>query len=123
MANIYTRYIGTTLNAHAFNSLAEYKQAKIQDRDTKQHRPDILALAKQRLGEFAVVGLTERFQETLYLLAYTFGWPPVVNPTRQNMATHRLDVKEIFGVRVARFLRGAPCPISQHGGCCPDRYL
>ncbi|MCB0165369.1 MAG: sulfotransferase family 2 domain-containing protein [Anaerolineae bacterium] len=96
VANIYTRYIGTTLNAHAFNSLAEYKQAKIQDRDTKQHRPDILALAKQRLGEFAVVGLTERFQETLYLLAYTFGWPPVVNPTRQNMATHRLDVKEIL---------------------------
>lgn len=33
--------------------------------------------AKQRLGQFSFVGVTERFQDSLFLMAYTFGWPPV----------------------------------------------
>ncbi|MEW5871690.1 MAG: sulfotransferase family 2 domain-containing protein [Chloroflexota bacterium] len=52
-----------------------------------------LRLAKERLETFAWVGLTERFQESLYLLSYVFGWPPVtavhnrnVNPARPRLA-------------------------------------
>ena len=95
-ANIYTRFIGTTLNAQSFKSLTEYQEAKTQERLLiNQNHSDTLALAKQRLAEFAIVGLTERFQDTLSLLAYTFGWPPVVSPIRQNVAAHRLTVNEI----------------------------
>ena len=36
-----------------------------------------LAEGIERLNQFTFVGLTERFQESLYLLAYTFGWYPV----------------------------------------------
>lgn len=32
--------------------------------------------AKQRLDEFAFFGLSERFQESVFLMAYTFGWMP-----------------------------------------------
>jgi hypothetical protein len=37
----------------------------------------LLVLAKQRLDQFAFVGLTERFRESVDLLTYTFGWSPV----------------------------------------------
>ena len=37
----------------------------------------LLVLAKQRLEQFAFVGLTERFRESVDLLTYTFGWDPV----------------------------------------------
>jgi hypothetical protein len=33
--------------------------------------------AKQRLDQISFVGVTERFQDSLFLMAYTFGWPPV----------------------------------------------
>ena len=38
--------------------------------------PD-LEQAKRRLDQFAFVGLTERFQDSLFLMAYTFGWLPI----------------------------------------------
>jgi len=36
-----------------------------------------LEQAKQRLDNLAFVGLTERFQDSLFLMAYTFGWLPI----------------------------------------------
>lgn len=50
--------------------------------------PD-LEQAKRRLDSFAFVGLTERFQETLFLLAYTFGWPPAVEYRSLNVGIER----------------------------------
>jgi hypothetical protein len=35
----------------------------------------MLRLARERLEQFAFVGLTERFAESISLLCYTFGWP------------------------------------------------
>jgi glycosyltransferase involved in cell wall biosynthesis len=62
--------------------------------------PD-LDRARQTLASFAFVGLTERFQESLFLLSYTFGWPPVreyrslnvasVRPRREQLPGHLLD--------------------------------
>lgn len=40
----------------------------------------LLELAKRHLEEFAFVGLTERFSDSVQLLTYTFGWPPVLDP-------------------------------------------
>lgn len=37
-----------------------------------------LEQAKKRLDQIAFFGLTERFQDSLFLLAYTFGWTPHV---------------------------------------------
>jgi len=49
-----------------------------------------LEIAKQRLSEFAFVGLTERFEDSLYLLCYTFGWRPIQNVLKQNVAPDRM---------------------------------
>ena len=51
--------------------------------------PDLLALAKQHLRDhFSVVGLMERFDETLLLLKQAYGWRNV-RYVRQNVTTSR----------------------------------
>lgn len=49
---------------------------------------DLLAIAKVRLQEFAYFGLAERFEDSLRLLCYTFGWDPVHEYTLYNVAPH-----------------------------------
>jgi len=39
--------------------------------------PPDLGLAKKRLETFEFIGITERFEESLQLLSYTFGFPPI----------------------------------------------
>ncbi|MCB0208455.1 MAG: sulfotransferase family 2 domain-containing protein [Anaerolineae bacterium] len=97
VANIHTRFIGATLNADAFPSASAYQQATVLEVHThgQYHQVDTLARAKERLAEFAVVGLTERFQDTLYLLAYTFGWFPKMKPLHRNVAVERPAVDAI----------------------------
>ena len=41
-------------------------------------------LAKKRLEQMAFFGLTERFQDSLFLLSYTFGWRPILNKLHLN---------------------------------------
>lgn len=59
--------------------------------------PDV-ALSKERLKEdFVVVGLTERYQESLDLLAYAFRWPKITEYELKNVAPDpltRADVGE-----------------------------
>ncbi|HMO55961.1 MAG TPA: sulfotransferase family 2 domain-containing protein, partial [Roseiflexaceae bacterium] len=54
-----------------------------------------LACATQRLQQFAWVGLTERFSESLALLAYTFGWWPIHNEPRVNITRVRPKVADL----------------------------
>ncbi|HET6847026.1 MAG TPA: hypothetical protein VFH29_09340 [Anaerolineales bacterium] len=43
-----------------------------------------LKRAKQRLQNLAFFGMTERFQESLFLLSYAFGWRPILDEVRLN---------------------------------------
>lgn len=54
-----------------------------------------LAIAKQRLQEFAFFGITERFYESLQLLAYTFGWPPPTSVPEINTAPQPFEITRI----------------------------
>jgi len=56
----------------------------------------LLELAKSRLERFAFVGLQDRFEESLRLLAYTFGWPL---PDRTPRANVRRNVREELSER------------------------
>ncbi len=54
-------------------------------------QPD-LALAKQYLREeYAWVGLTERYNDSLELLSYTFGWPSLTQYEKQNVTPNRIE--------------------------------
>ncbi|MGJ3251416.1 MAG: sulfotransferase family 2 domain-containing protein [Elainellaceae cyanobacterium] len=50
---------------------------------------ELLAIAKQRLDEFAFVGLVEHFQDSMLLLSYIFGWYPFEPVERLNQAPQR----------------------------------
>jgi hypothetical protein len=59
-------------------------------------RPHLdLDLARERLERFAFVGLTERFQDSLFLLAYTFGWRPVLDPPHVSASESRVRREQV----------------------------
>jgi hypothetical protein len=70
-ANLQIRQIAAGLgNRHANPFEASPLESQYSD-------DDLLALAKAHLQEFAFVGVTERFNDAVLLLAYIFGWYPV----------------------------------------------
>jgi hypothetical protein len=61
-----------------------------------QHSSEIdLACAKQVLPTFAWVGLTERYEDSLALMAYTFGWWPVRTIRRLNVTARRPQLSQL----------------------------
>ena len=73
--NIQTRFIASTaMNWEAIKFFQDYGGVE---------------LAQTRLKDFAVVGLTERFAESMHLLAYTFGWRPITQFQALNTAPQK----------------------------------
>src|SRR5262249_40021848 len=62
----------------------------------------VLAVAKHRLDRFAFVGLTERFRESVALLAYTFGWRPVAEVPVRNVTEKRIRRDQLTGETATR---------------------
>ena len=72
----------------SFHHLKEYSQDNISD-------PKLITIAKKHLSEFAFVGLTEKFYESLLLLCYTFDWLPI-HPTRKiNVGKKRVKQRDL----------------------------
>lgn len=46
----------------------------------------LLEIAKKHLSDFAFVGLVEKMEESLFLLHYTFGWTPILDVMKKNIA-------------------------------------
>ncbi|MBK8987159.1 MAG: sulfotransferase family 2 domain-containing protein [Chloroflexi bacterium] len=61
--------------------------------------PDHLQRARQNLETFVLVGLTERFDESLLLMRQLFGWRNIFYAER-NVSQHRLSVDEAARVAV-----------------------
>jgi hypothetical protein len=53
-----------------------------------------LNVARQRLRKIAFLGLVERFQDSLFLLSYTFGWRPILNTTHLNITPKKEEEEE-----------------------------
>jgi hypothetical protein len=54
-----------------------------------------LELALTSLDEFAFVGLVERFQDSLFLLSYIFGWKPILNTRKENASSAKKSSSQI----------------------------
>lgn len=66
-----------------------WDHSELRDRDhdalmVKYSDPRLVDRAIERADRFAVVGIQERFDETLRLTAHTLGWPPRSAPPRLN---------------------------------------
>ncbi|MGJ3247444.1 MAG: hypothetical protein ACFE0I_15400 [Elainellaceae cyanobacterium] len=56
---------------------------------------DLLDLAKDHLDQFAFVGLTERFNESILLLSYIFGWYPAMEYQSLRVSSSSSPLSEI----------------------------
>jgi hypothetical protein len=50
---------------------------------------ELLAMAKKNIDDYLFVGLTERFQDSVFLLNYIFGWYPIANYQSLRVAAKR----------------------------------
>ena len=64
------------------------KKRDLKTKVVKQETPTItfenLDLAQKRLEDLAFFGLTDRYQDSLFLLSYIFGWRPILNTLHLN---------------------------------------
>lgn len=56
---------------------------------------ETMALASDSIDQFGFVGLVERFQDSLFLLSYIFGWKPILNSRKENAAKQKKPLAEI----------------------------
>ncbi|NJR40175.1 MAG: sulfotransferase family protein [Leptolyngbyaceae cyanobacterium CSU_1_4] len=52
---------------------------------------DVFEIALESLDHFAFVGLVERFQDSLFLLSYIFGWRPIMNTRKENISKEKIS--------------------------------
>ncbi|MBD2088484.1 sulfotransferase family 2 domain-containing protein [Microcoleus sp. FACHB-1515] len=45
---------------------------------------EVLEIAKEGIDRYAFAGILERFQDSLFLLSYIFGWKPILNQRKEN---------------------------------------
>jgi len=88
-----THWLGVDQDVLSFTKDMDLNQ--IADFQPEEHEtflsPDmsddeLLKIAKQRLSEFAWVGILERFEESMFLLHYQFGWKPIRDTRKRNVA-------------------------------------
>jgi hypothetical protein len=84
-----TALLGAQARVWQLNRLSHTAQVR------QQIAADDLARAIEQLRRCAWFGLTERFQESLALLAFTFGWRPRRDTLRLNMAPQRQRLEQI----------------------------
>lgn len=72
-----------------------HKNKKIKSIICSRSDDKILESAKQSLSNFAFFGLTERLEDSLYLLCYIFGWKPIRNIPMLNTSSNRITKEEL----------------------------
>jgi len=66
-------------------NMQTYRVAKVAQFNLNDLSPEeTLELAKQSLDQFAFAGILEKFQDSLFLLSYIFGWKPILNSRKEN---------------------------------------
>lgn len=89
-------------------SYARYNQLRSRVSDTARIIANTeitranLNIAKQRLKKIAFLGLVEKFQDSLFLLSYTFGWRPIWDTTRLNATRDQQDPRSTSPQVLAR---------------------
>jgi len=96
LKNIQTHYIGVDLDvlSHAKGmtpeELADYQPEEYTYfRSPKMSDEKLVDIAKKHLSDFAFIGIMEKMEESLILLHFTFGWKPIRNKVRKNVAPNQ----------------------------------
>ncbi|MCU0569268.1 MAG: hypothetical protein MUF49_22175, partial [Oculatellaceae cyanobacterium Prado106] len=84
-------YVSDADNLSMANSQTRHLSSSLYKDDPEQW----LAIAQQHLQDFACFGLVERFQDSMALLAYTFGWNPLAEFQNLMVAPRRLKQDQL----------------------------
>ena len=99
LTDLQTKFLGGAVGSKvpiteekAEPSLEEYiqkvsKEMNLEPFPVEEYRfanKENLEKAKRGLEQAAFFGITERFQDSLFLMSFTFGWPPVLDSLRLN---------------------------------------
>ncbi|MEL6222379.1 MAG: hypothetical protein AAFQ57_00940 [Cyanobacteria bacterium J06626_14] len=88
--NLQTRSIAFDLGFKELKKIRRFAaQGVIGTLQPERSDDELLAIAKQRLDNFPFVGIVERFQDSLFLLSYVFGWYPIRQTRQLNKAPDR----------------------------------
>ena len=91
-------YIESPISSQLVNGQTRLIAGEAADRVRDAEDPELLAAAKQNIiGHFGLVGLSERFDESLLLAKEIFGWVRPVYYVRQNVTSRRPLAEEIPG--------------------------
>jgi hypothetical protein len=69
--------LGKNMQTYHVAKVARFHLADLTPEET-------LEVAKESLDQFAFVGILEKFQDSLFLLSYIFGWKPILNSRKEN---------------------------------------
>jgi len=94
--NLQTRSIAFDLGFKELKKIRRFaSQGVIGTLQENRTDEELLAIAKTRLEEFPFVGLVERFQDSLFLLSYVFGWYPMRQSRELNKAPKKATNRKI----------------------------
>ncbi|MEW5871692.1 MAG: hypothetical protein AB1894_20655 [Chloroflexota bacterium] len=94
MGSIQTRQLGRAQHSQPQEPASEWVRVQCAN-DPENTSTLMLERAKCRLSQLAFWGLTERFQDGLFLLSYTFGWRPPRIYSYLNATANRLHREQI----------------------------
>jgi len=102
LRNVQTRYLALDLDIPTILQSTEYRFKDFLIESISEFlSPEIddeqlIKTAKKNLSTGIFVGLVEKFEESLFLLYYTFGWKPKKNTTNKKQIIHSYQPKRAY---------------------------
>jgi len=90
-----TKYIGLDPDVSSMidllnrESILNFEFSETFNLTRSKTNEDLIKTSIQNLSKFAFVGIAEKFEESLFLLFYTFGWRPVMRSWKLNVSPKR----------------------------------
>lgn len=125
IANLQTRSIAFDWGLTEIRASKKFPSRGILGTPPDLPDDELLAIAKQRLDDFAFVGLAERFQDSLLLLSYIFGWYPIVQSREMNKAPKKLRSSDLSQAALDAVMERNQLDedLYQHGQAIFQRHL
>jgi hypothetical protein len=97
----------TNPNPTVQRSIANHQTRKLAaiDEEAEVADAELIASAKANLDQFLFVGLTERFQDSVFLLSYIFGWYPTTEFQSLRVAKDKLLQEQLPPEMMEQFLQ------------------
>ncbi|AJM91255.1 sulfotransferase family 2 domain-containing protein [Nitrosopumilus piranensis] len=110
LKNVQTRYLSLELDVPKILESIEYRSKDFLIESISEFLSpnlsdsELIQIAKKNLASSAFVGIVEKFEESLFLLYYTFGWKPKKTNLQKNKSNTPINQKEISEKTISKIL-------------------